>query len=136
MDGNSLVITSAPAHRCPFRTWIAERYESSAENCDQQWDNESVEFTKQPEVRPPPVPACLCPMTTFDVARYGPTPECEYDSGRKSAESDEAASNAGHAWKCSCSVMKTNWCSSDCTQTDSEEARQLSKMSEADVVKP
>ena len=32
--------------------------------------------------------------------------------------------------------MKTHWCSSDCTQTDSEEARQLSKqakMSEPDV---
>ena len=24
-------------------------------------------------------------------------------------------------------MMKTHWCSSDCTQTDSEEARQLSK---------
>ena len=35
--------------------------------------------------------------------------------------------NAGHAWKSPCSVMKTHWCSSDCTQTDSEEARQLSK---------
>ena len=68
---------------------------------DQQWDNEFVRkcrgvpwmlIGEEPEVRPPPVPAVMMPMPEAivrtpqqrrryvlkqDVARYGPTPECE-----------------------------------------------------------
>ena len=68
---------------------------------DQQWDNEFIRKCRgvpwmlngeEPEVRPPPVPAIMMPILEAivrtpqqrrryilkqDVARYGPTPECE-----------------------------------------------------------
>ena len=68
---------------------------------DQQWDNEFIRkcrgvpwmlIGEEPEVRPPPVPAVMMPLPEAilrtpqqrrryilkqDVARYGPTPECE-----------------------------------------------------------
>ena len=65
---------------------------------DQQWDNEFIRKCRgvpwmligdEPEVRPPPVPAVMMPKPEAivrkpqqrrryqDVARYGPTPECE-----------------------------------------------------------
>ena len=68
---------------------------------DQQWDNEFIRkcrgvpwmlIGEEPEVRPPPVPAVMMPIHEAivrtpqqrrryilkqDVARYGPTPECE-----------------------------------------------------------
>ena len=68
---------------------------------DQQWDNEFIRkcrgvpwmlIGEEPEVRPPPVPAVMMPIPEAivrtpqqrrryilkqDVARYGPTPECE-----------------------------------------------------------
>ena len=109
---------------------------------DQQWDNEFIRrcrgvpwmlIGEELEVRPPPMPAVMMPIPEAivrtplqwrryilkqDVARYGPTPECEalYNSGRRSAESDEATFR-----------RMQGRCGSDCTQTDSEEARQLSK---------
>ena len=58
---------------------------------------------EEPEVRPPPMPAVMVPkpeaivrtpqqrrryILQQDVARCGPTPECDF--GRRSAESDEA----------------------------------------------
>ena len=68
---------------------------------DQQWDNKFIRkcrgvpwmlIGEEPEVRPPPVPAVMMPFPAAivrtpqqrrryilkqDVARYGPTPECE-----------------------------------------------------------
>ena len=120
---------------------------------DQQWDNEFIRKCRrvpwmlvgeEPEVRPPPVPAIMMPIPEAivrtpqqrrryilkqDVARYGPTPEYEacttLAAGAQRVtkpHSDECRARM----KSSCSVMKTHWCSSECTQTDSEEARQLS----------
>ena len=68
---------------------------------DQEWDNEFIQkrrgvpwmlIGEEPEVRPPPMPAVMMPkpeaivrtpqqrrrhIRKQDVARYGPTPECE-----------------------------------------------------------
>ena len=59
---------------------------------DQQWDNEWMLFGEEPEVKPPLMPAVVMPIPEAvvrtpqqrrryilkqDVARYGPTPECE-----------------------------------------------------------
>ena len=82
---------------------------------DQQWDNECIRkcrgvpwmlIGEEPEVRPPPVPAVMMPIPEAivrtaqqrrryilkqDVARYGPTPECEACTTLAAgAQSDEA----------------------------------------------
>ena len=94
--------SSRAAHRCSFQNvGLLRGTRVQRKTADQQWDNEFIRkcrgvpwmlIGEEPEVRPPPVPASKMPIPEAivrtpqqrrryilkqDVARYGPTPECE-----------------------------------------------------------